>query len=150
MQTWAEPVDAVVFLQTIEHVDDPRAILEHFKRILKPGGTAYVSTPNVLTLAGPDREKSDNPWHVKEYRAEEFRALCEGTFDASSCSACSTRASSRCTSGRSRTRAGTTFHARLGITKRFYNWFVPAIAAGDFALRPAPLDRALDFLAILR
>ncbi len=41
-------------------------------------------------------------------------------------------------------------HARLGITKPFYDRFTPAIAAGDFALRPGPLDRALDFLAVLR
>jgi hypothetical protein len=41
-------------------------------------------------------------------------------------------------------------HERLGFTKPFYDWFVPAISASDFALRPAPLDRALDFLAILR
>ena len=26
-------------------------------------------------------------------------------------------------------------HARLGLTKRFYDWFTPAIAAADFALR---------------
>ena len=31
----------------------------------------FVSTPNVLTLA-PGAERSDNPWHVHEYRAEEF------------------------------------------------------------------------------
>src|ERR1700710_1086907 len=37
-QPWNKPVDAVVFLQTIEHVEDPGEILEHFKRILRPGG----------------------------------------------------------------------------------------------------------------
>jgi hypothetical protein len=41
-------------------------------------------------------------------------------------------------------------HAKLGITKRFYDWFTPAISVRDFALRPANLDRALDFLAICR
>jgi hypothetical protein len=45
-------------------------------------------------------------------------------------------------------------HARLGITRRFYDRFTPAISARDFALRPqaggADLDRALDFLAICR
>jgi hypothetical protein len=42
-----------------------------------------------------------------------------------------------------------TVHARLGITKRFYDRFVPAISVRDFALRPAD-DRALDFLAVCR
>jgi SAM-dependent methyltransferase len=149
VEMYAEPCDAVVFLQTIEHVQDPTAVLDHFKRILNPGGTAYVSTPNVLTLAPPGAEKSDNPWHVKEYRAAEFRELCEQTFD--------------------RVELYGTFHAgklwihelaiglgwdwlhkRLGITARFYDWFVPAIGAGDFALRQANLDKALDFVAVCR
>ena len=68
--------DAVVFLQTIEHVQDPQAVLEHFRRLLAPGGVAYITTPNLLTLAPAGAEKSGNPWHIKEYRAEEFRALC--------------------------------------------------------------------------
>ena len=55
----------------------------------------------------------------------------------------------RCTSWRSR--AGwDRVHAALGITKRFYDWFTPAISARDFALRAGPLDRALDFVAVLQ
>ena len=45
-----------------------------------PDGVAYVSTPNVLTLAPAGAERSGNPWHVREYRAEEYRALCERHF----------------------------------------------------------------------
>ena len=74
VQDYAEPCDAVVFLQTIEHVENPAGVLRHFRDLLRPGGTAYVSTPNLLTLAPPGAAKSDNPWHLKEYRAEEFRA----------------------------------------------------------------------------
>ena len=76
---FAEPCDAVVFLQTIEHLQDPGAVLEHFRSLLRPAGSAYVSTPNVLTLAPKGAERSGNPWHVHEYRAEEFRALCART-----------------------------------------------------------------------
>ena len=43
----------------------PRAILRHFRGLLRPGGAVYVSTPNLLTLAPPGAEKSDNPWHLK-------------------------------------------------------------------------------------
>ena len=82
VETYAEPCDAVVFLQTIEHVHDPKAVLDHFRSLLRPGGAAYVSTPNVLTLAPPGAERSGNPWHLREYRAEEFRALCEASFDS--------------------------------------------------------------------
>ncbi len=42
-------------------------------------------------------------------------------------------------------------HARLGITKRFYDWFTPAISAADVTLRTdRPLAGALDFVAVCR
>ena len=41
-------------------------------------------------------------------------------------------------------------HAALRITRPFYDRFTPAISARDFALRPGPLERALDFVAVLR
>jgi SAM-dependent methyltransferase len=147
VESFAEPADGVVFLQTIEHVQDAGAILEHFKSMLEPGGVAYVSTPNLLTLAPPGAEKSDNPWHVHEYRAEEFRELCAAHFP--------------------QVELLGLFHARklrlhelalelgwdhvhkaLRLTKPFYDRFTPAIASSDFALRPDGLDGALDFLAV--
>ena len=41
-------------------------------------------------------------------------------------------------------------HAALRLTKPFYDRFTPAISVRDFALRSGDLDRALDFLAVLR
>jgi hypothetical protein len=41
-------------------------------------------------------------------------------------------------------------HPALRLTRRFYDWFVPAISEHDFAVRSADLDRALDFLAVCR
>ena len=147
VESFAEPCDAVVFLQTIEHVQDPGAILEHFRSMLEPGGVAYVSTPNLLTLAPPGAEKSDNPWHVREYRAAEFQGLCEAHFD--------------------RVEMLGLFHARklrvhelaiglgwdrvhsaLRLTRPFYDRFTPAISSSDFSLRAEELDRALDFVAV--
>ena len=149
VESYAEPCDAVVFLQTIEHVQEPEAVLRHFRDMLRPGGTAYISTPNLLTLAPPGAEKSDNPWHVKEYRAEEFRALCESAFgDVELLGLFHARV---LRAHELALRAGwDRVHAALGITKPFYDRFTPAISARDFALRPGPLDRALDFVAVLR
>src|SRR6476620_10651353 len=45
VESYDEPCDAVVFLQTIEHVQNPAEILGHFKSMLRPGGVAFVSTP---------------------------------------------------------------------------------------------------------
>ena len=80
VETYDEPCDALVFLQTIEHVQDPGAVLARFRELVGPGGLVIVSTPNVLTLAPPGAERSGNPWHVYEYRPEEFHALCRAHF----------------------------------------------------------------------
>lgn len=149
VESYAEPCDAVVFLQTIEHLQDPGAVLDHFRSMLRPGGTAYVSTPNLLTLAPPGAVKSDNPWHVREYRAHEFRELCERSFERVEMlglfHARKLRAHELAIGA-----GWDSLHPRLGITKPFYDRFTPAISERDFALRPGPLDRALDFVAVLR
>ena len=147
VETFAEQCDAVVFLQTIEHVEDPDSILAHFRSQLAPGGVAYVSTPNLLTLAPPGAEKSDNPWHVREYRAAEFRALCERNFPRVELLGLFHARKLR--AHELAIKLGwDTVHKRLHLTKPFYDRFTPAIAASDFRLREGDLDRALDFLAV--
>jgi 2-polyprenyl-3-methyl-5-hydroxy-6-metoxy-1,4-benzoquinol methylase len=152
VETFGEECDAVVFLQTIEHVKNPGEILEHFKAMLAPGGAVYVTTPNVLTLAPPGAERSDNPWHVHEYRAREFRELCEAHFRRVELLGLFHARKLRV--HELALKAGwDAVHKRLRITKPFYDRFTPAIAASDFALRAgdeAHLDRALDFLAVCR
>jgi SAM-dependent methyltransferase len=149
VETFSEPCDAVVFLQTIEHVQNPGEILEHFKSMLAPGGIAYVSTPNLLTLAPPGAEKSENPWHVKEYRAEEFRALCEAHFEQVELWGLF-HARKLAVHAAAIKLGWDAVHRRLGLTRAFYDRFTPAIAASDFVLKPGDLDRALDFLAVCR
>jgi SAM-dependent methyltransferase len=149
VESFAEPCDAVVFLQTIEHVQDPGAILEHFKSMLGPGGLVFVSTPNLLTLAPPGAEKSDNPWHVKEYRAEEFRELCESHFGEVELLGLFHARKLRLHELAIKL-GWDSVHKRLGLTKPFYDRFTPAIASSDFRLGSGNLDRALDFLAVCR
>ena len=149
VESYGEPgsFDVVVFLQTIEHVADPPAVLRHLARIVRPGGTVYVSTPNRLTLAPPGAAKSDNPWHLREYRAAEFTALCRGTFGRVEMLGLFHARKLRV--HQIALRLGwDRVHAALRLTKPFYDWFTPAIASSDFTLRAAPLDRALDFLAV--
>jgi len=40
--------DCVLFLETIEHVENPAAFLKEFHRLLKPKGFLIISTPNAL------------------------------------------------------------------------------------------------------
>ncbi len=152
VETFGEPgsFDAVVFLQTIEHVRDPPAVLAHFQALLAEGGFAVISTPNLLTLAPPGAEKSDNPWHLKEYRTHEFATLCRGTFAHVEMFGLFHARKLR-VHELALTRGWDRIHKALGITKPFYDRFTPAIAASDFALSSqSDLDRALDFVAVCR
>jgi SAM-dependent methyltransferase len=143
------PYDAIVFLQTIEHLKEPERLLERFASLLAPGGAAYVSTPNRLTLAPPGAERSGNPWHVREYTAGEFRGLVEEAFEAVELLGLFHARKLR--AHELALRLGwDRIHPALGLTRRFYDWFVPAIGERDFGLREGPLDRALDFLSICR
>ncbi|MBA3300408.1 MAG: methyltransferase domain-containing protein [Thermoleophilaceae bacterium] len=149
VEGYREPCDAVVFLQTIEHVQNPGEILDGFREMLRPGGVAFVSTPNVLTLAPEGSVRSGNPWHVKEYRAEEFRERCAAHFGSVEMYGLFHARKLRV--HELAIRAGwDSMHQRLRITKPFYGWFTPAISPKDFRLAPAPLEKALDFLAVLR
>ena len=58
IELWQGDVDCVVFLQTIEHIQDPDAMLAHVRDLIEPDGVAYISTPNVLTLAPKGAERS--------------------------------------------------------------------------------------------
>ena len=152
VQTFAEPADAIVFLQTIEHVPEPAELLDHFRDLLAPAGALYVTTPNLLTLAPAGAERSGNPWHIREYRAREFAALCRDHFGEVQCYGLFH--AGRLRAHELALRLGwDAVHPRLGLTRRFYGWFTPAVSTRDFALREAgrcDLDRALDFLAVCR
>jgi len=153
VETFDEPADAVVFLQTIEHVQNPDEILERFKALTaaSPSPAVFVSTPNVLTLAPEGAEKSGNPWHVKEYRPEEFHALCAahfGTVEMYGLFHARKLAVHELALKKAR---WDDVHAKLGLTKRFYDWFTPAISVKDFTLTAdRPLTGALDFVAVCR
>ena len=122
---------------------------EHFRSLLAPGGTVYVSTPNLLTLAPPGAAKSDNPWHVREYRADEFRELCATVFGEVELLGLF-HARKLAVHALAIELGWDRVHKALRLTKPFYDWFTPAIATSDFALRADKLDAALDFLAICR
>src|SRR5918995_4850634 len=150
IETWTGDVDCVVFLQTIEHVQDPDAVLARLRDLVGPDGVAYVSTPNVLTLAPAGQQRSGNPWHVREYRPAEYRALCERHFRQVDLLGLFHARKLRLHQLAIRHAAWDAIHARLGVTRPFYRRFTPAISARDFRLRGGRLDRALDLVAVLR
>ena len=150
VELWDGDVDCVVFLQTIEHVPDPDGVLEHIRELIGPDGVAYISTPNVLTLAPKGEERSGNPWHVREYRPHEYRALCERHFPRVDLLGLFHARKLRAHQVAIERLGWDRVHAALHLTKPFYDRFTPAISARDFALRRGDLERSLDLLAVLR
>jgi SAM-dependent methyltransferase len=139
------PCDAIVFLQTIEHVHEPERLLERFAGAAR---TSYVTTPNRLTLAPPGAEKSDNPWHLREYSPDQYRALLEPRF--ARVELLGVYHARKLRLHELALRLGwDRMHSALRITKPVYDRFVPAIASSDFELRSdRDLDRSLDLLAV--
>ena len=139
-------LDAVVFLQTIEHIHEPDRLLT---KIAEVAPVAYISTPNRLTLAPPGAEKSDNPWHLREYDPGEYRELLEPHF--SSVEVLGLHHARKLRAHELAIRLGwDRVHPALRLTKPFYDRFIPAIRASDFQLRDGDLDSALDFVAVCR
>ena len=143
------------FLQTIEHVAGPgrRARALHVAAA-RPAASAYVSTPNVLTLAPEGAERSGNPWHVHEYRAEEFRgAAASAHFAAVEL----LRPVPRAQAARARARRSDTlgWDARARAA-RPHQAVLRLVHAGDLrarlraARRDATSTGALDFVAVCR
>lgn len=66
--------DFVISFQVIEHIAQDTAFVQEVYRVLRPGGRFVVTTPNApMSL-------TRNPWHVREYRADELRELLQGPF----------------------------------------------------------------------
>jgi ubiquinone/menaquinone biosynthesis C-methylase UbiE len=65
--------DAVVSFETLEHVRDGRRFLSEMHRVIRPGGTFLCSTPNIHYTSHP-------PYHLKEYKPEEFFVLLQQRF----------------------------------------------------------------------
>lgn len=66
-------VDVIVSFETIEHHDRHELMLKEFKRLLAPGGTVIISSPDKYRYS--DLSGYRNPYHVKELYEAEFREL---------------------------------------------------------------------------
>jgi SAM-dependent methyltransferase len=71
--------DTVISLETLEHVADPGLFLSELRRVVKPGGTIVLSSPNKRFLS-QGRRKPWNPHHVQEFYPHEFLLQVESHF----------------------------------------------------------------------
>ncbi len=61
--------DFVVTFQVIEHIENDDLFIKEAHRVLKPGGKLLLTTVNRLFSL------TRNPWHVREYVADELASL---------------------------------------------------------------------------
>jgi 2-polyprenyl-3-methyl-5-hydroxy-6-metoxy-1,4-benzoquinol methylase len=71
-------VDVVISFETIEHFTGHKTFLSEIRRVLRPGGLAVISTPDMATYS-PESEPA-NPYHVEEMNRDEFRLLMTEYF----------------------------------------------------------------------
>lgn len=76
-----DSIDTVVSFETLEHVEDPVALLNEFYRILTPGGRLICSVPNDWS----DESGNDpNPFHLHVYNQNKFLTQLNQKFDLES------------------------------------------------------------------
>jgi SAM-dependent methyltransferase len=83
-----EHFDAVTMNHVIEHVHDPASVLRTCLRILRPGGTLWIATPNLVSLGhrwyGTDWRGLEPPRHLVLFTPGALaRALGTAGFDVS-------------------------------------------------------------------
>ncbi|MDR2885291.1 MAG: class I SAM-dependent methyltransferase [Rikenellaceae bacterium] len=67
-------VDFVISFQVIEHIKDDFSLVAEVYRVLRTGGKFIVTTPN------KKMSLTRNPWHVREYSADELDNLLVSRF----------------------------------------------------------------------
>ncbi len=72
--------DGVLAVEVIEHVADDEAFVAQLRRVVRPGGWAYLTTPNgdYVRNEGEDH----NPDHLRLYGRDDLRDLLDRHFDA--------------------------------------------------------------------
>lgn len=67
--------DSIVSFQVIEHVKNDHGFLKEIHRVLRPGGIAVLTTPNIK------KTLTRNPWHEREYTAQQLTDIASKYFD---------------------------------------------------------------------
>lgn len=162
---FAERFDVVLSFQVLEHIRDSIPFLRSLAARLDAAGTLILTTPNRL------RTISENPFHVREYTADELRRELGAVFDDVTIRGVHGNAKVEAfEEGRARAvarilrldpfgirnmlpRTVVEFaFARLAkvVRRRARAGNAEAIVPEDFSVRDDNVDRALDLLAICR
>jgi len=80
----SKSVDFVLFMEVIEHLEDPETAIQEIHRVLVPGGRLVIVFPNdmvfkiarILTLRF--REAAYDPGHVRQWTPHDMRGFLSG------------------------------------------------------------------------
>jgi SAM-dependent methyltransferase len=149
-------VAAVVSMQLIEHLWDQPAHLAECARVLAPGGTLVLSTPNRLTFSpgyDPATDRPRNIYHSRELSAAELAALVAAVLPGATTYGLHAGARLAELDERCRRRYGAGLvEAQLATPAA--DWpaglaaLVDAVTAADFVLSTSDLDGALDLVVV--
>ncbi|BCJ31220.1 class I SAM-dependent methyltransferase [Actinocatenispora sera] len=149
-------VAAVVSMQLIEHLWDQPAHLSECARVLAPGGTLVLSTPNRLTFSpgyDPATDRPRNIYHSRELSPTELAGLVAAVLPGATMYGLHAGARLAEVDARCRRRYGTDLvEAQLAVPAA--EWpaglaeLVGSVTAADFVLSTSDLDGALDLIVV--
>ncbi len=144
-------VDVVVNFQVIEHLWDQGQFLDECFRVLVPGGTLLISTPNRITFS-PGRDTPLNPFHTRELNADELTELLVGSnFVVQAMTGVHHGTVLRELDAK---HGGSFIDAQIERALAGEDWpadltaDVAAISTADFDIDPSDMDGSLDLVAI--
>ncbi|HEO71837.1 MAG TPA: class I SAM-dependent methyltransferase, partial [Candidatus Hydrogenedentes bacterium] len=74
-------IGLLICLHVLEHVPNDRRAIGEVRRVLKPGGQAYIMVPIAFHLERTEEWEAPDPGrfgHYRDYAFDDFRALLEG------------------------------------------------------------------------
>jgi SAM-dependent methyltransferase len=157
---------SILSVQSLEHVPDAERVVAEARRVLEPTGIAVFVTPNRLTFGRPD--EIIDPYHYVEYDAHQLRALLarefatveiHGLFGSDRMQELLAREKVRMERALSLDRLNlrrrlprrllqVLYDASLRLARRREDPLARAITVDDFTLAEAPLETALDLVAV--
>jgi SAM-dependent methyltransferase len=146
-------VDVVANLQVIEHLWDQAGFLAECRRVLRPGGTLLLTTPNRITFS-PGRETPLNPFHTRELSGAELAGLLrEAGFEGIVLAGVHHGPALRALDA---AHGGSLIDAQVAVALTGGPWperlraDVSSERAADFEIRCDRLDESLDLVAVAR